>query len=244
MDAYERGRPGYPLDAALWLTPEASGLVVEVGAGTGKLTRALAGAGRHVLAVEPDERMRAVLDALSLPGVESVSGSAESVPLEDQAACAVVSGSSFHWFDLDAALCEAARLLVPGGTLAFAWNRPDHSVAWVRRMSEAMRRGQPWRGNRPWAELVAATGLFEPLEQAGFPHVLALSVNAIGDYVRSYSRVGMLPEPEREAAIAQVRSSLRAEPGLEAAEVLEMPFVVTAYRTRLASTSPGSRGSV
>ena len=107
-DAYERARPAWPEEAARWLVPEGAELVVELGAGTGKLTRAVAALGVRVVAVEPDPRMLGVLQGRGLAGVE---GSAESIPLEDGVADGVVAGSALHWFDLETALPEIHRVL-------------------------------------------------------------------------------------------------------------------------------------
>src|SRR5262252_6835144 len=98
-DAYERARPEWPEEAARWLVPEDAALVVELGAGTGKLTRAVAALGVRVVAVEPDARMLAVLRESGLEGVE---GSAEAIPLDDGSADAILAGSSIHWFELEA----------------------------------------------------------------------------------------------------------------------------------------------
>src|SRR6201986_627505 len=96
-DAYERARPAWPEEAARWLVPDDAELVVELGAGTGKLTRAVAALGTRVVAGEPDPRKVAVLHGL---GLEGVAGSAEAIPFEDGVADAVVAGSSLHWFEL------------------------------------------------------------------------------------------------------------------------------------------------
>src|SRR5215472_18978983 len=121
-DAYERARPAWPEEAARWFVPDDAKLVVELGAGTGKLTRAVAALGTRVVAVEPDPRMLAVLRGLDLEGVE---GSAEAIPFEAGVADAVVGGSSFHWFELEPALREIHRVLVQGGRLGLSWNHRD-----------------------------------------------------------------------------------------------------------------------
>src|ERR1700746_412493 len=118
-DAYERARPAWPEEAARWLVPEDAGFVVEVGAGTGKLTRAVAALGVRVLAVEPAPRMLAILTERGLEGVD---GSAEEIPVGDGEADAVLSGSSLHWFDLDAALPEFHRVLRARGRVALGWD--------------------------------------------------------------------------------------------------------------------------
>jgi len=125
-DAYERARPAWPEEAAHWLVPEDAQLVVEPGAGTGKLTRAVAALGVRVVAVEPDPRMLAVLQRFGLEGVE---GTAETIPFDDGMADAVLSGSSFHWFELEPALREFHRVLKPGGrVMLFEYTIPPRSA--------------------------------------------------------------------------------------------------------------------
>ena len=147
--------------------PEGAELVVELGAGTGKLTRAVAALGARVVAVEPDPRMLAVLRGLGLEGVE---GSAEAIPFGDGVADAVVAGSSLHWFELDLALPEIHRVLRPGGRFGFGWNHRDDRHPAIAAMSEAVyeaqarTRGPRWR-SRDWATELAAAGLFRDVEQ-------------------------------------------------------------------------------
>ena len=150
-DAYERARPEWPEEAARWLVPEGAELVVELGAGTGKLTRAVASLGVRVVAVEPDPRMLAVLRGLGLEGVE---GSAEAIPFGDGVADAVVAGSSLHWFELELALPEIHRVLRPGGRFGFGWNHRDDRHPAIAGMAEAVHeaqertRGPRWRSAR------------------------------------------------------------------------------------------------
>src|SRR5262249_15575872 len=119
--AYERGRPGYPDEAVSWLVGDGWSEVVDLGAGTGKLTRSLVVRGHGVTAVEPLDEMRAHLEDV-LPNVRALNGRAEEIPLPDESADVVVSAQAFHWFDHDAALPEIARVLRPGGRLALVWN--------------------------------------------------------------------------------------------------------------------------
>ena len=162
--------------------PEDAAFVVEVGAGTGKLTRALAALGVRVLAVEPDARMLSLLRERGLEGVE---GSAESIPVGDGEADAVVAGSSLHWFELDEALPEFRRVLRPGGRLGFGWNHRDDRHPAIARMGEAVYAAQErtaprWR-SREWAAELTATGLFGDVEQALFEHVHDLPREALRD---------------------------------------------------------------
>lgn len=231
-DAYERARPEWPEQAARWLVPESAELVVELGAGTGKLTRAVAALGARVVAVEPDPRMLAVLRGLGLEGVE---GSAEAIPFGDGAADAVVAGSSLHWFELDLALPEIHRVLRPGGHFGFGWNHRDDRHPTTAAMSEAVyeaqarTRGPRWR-SRDWATELAVAGLFEDVEQARFEHVHEIPSDALRDHLLSYSGVAALSEDERRRVLAVVAGVLDADESVNRDGSLRLPFVVTAFR--------------
>ena len=229
-DAYEAARPEWPADAARWLVPEGARLVVELGAGTGKLTRALAALGVDVCAVEPDERMLAVLRS---GGLEGVRGSAEEIPLGDGEADAVVAGSAFHWFDLARALREIHRVLRPARRLAFGWNHRDARAPGMRELAaaiEAARGGRAaWRG-QPWPRLVSEDGLFGAVERGRFEHVLELPAGALDDHLRSYATIAALPEDERAALRERVGRIVAGEPRLRRADRLALPFVVEAFR--------------
>jgi SAM-dependent methyltransferase len=121
---YERYRPGPPIEAVEWVLPERVGTVVDLGAGTGALTRLLVGRAEEVVAVEPDDRMRAVL-AEAVPGARAVAGRGEAIPLPDSSVDAVLASSSWHWMDTVPTLHEIARVLVPGGTVSAMWSGPD-----------------------------------------------------------------------------------------------------------------------
>jgi SAM-dependent methyltransferase len=231
-DEYERARPEWPEEAARWLVPDGAELVVELGAGTGKLTRAMAALGARVVAVEPDPRMLAVLRGLGLEGVE---GSAEAIPFDDGVADAVVAGSSLHWFDLELALPEIHRVLRPGGRFGFAWNHRDDRHPAIAAMSEAVyaaqarTRGPRWR-SRDWPAELAASGLFRDVEQAQFEHVLELPREALRDHLLSYSGVAALPEDTRRQILAAVAAVLDSDESVSGGGTLRLPFVVSAYR--------------
>ena len=231
-DEYERARPEWPEAAARWLVPEGADLVVELGAGTGKLTRAVAALGVRVVAVEPDRRMLAVLRGLGLEGVE---GSAESIPFADGVADAVVAGSSLHWFELELALPEIARVLRPDGRFGFGWNHRDDRHPAIARMTEAVyaaqapRRGPRWR-SRDWPAELAASGLFRDVEHALFEHVHELPREALRDHLLSYSGVAALAEDERRRVLAGVAAALDSDESVSSGGRLRLPFVVTAYR--------------
>jgi len=143
--AYAEHRPDYAQDAVRWaLGPAPGRRVVDLGAGTGKLTAALVAAGTEVIAVEPDPGMQSELRR-SLPDVRSLPGSAEAIPLPDASVDAVLAGNAMHWFDMAVAGPEIARVLVPGGILAGLWNVMDDRVEWVA----GLERISGERGHRP-----------------------------------------------------------------------------------------------
>ncbi|MGH3048803.1 MAG: class I SAM-dependent methyltransferase, partial [Gaiellaceae bacterium] len=230
--AYERGRPEWPGEAARWLVPGDARLVVEVGAGTGKLTRAFARVAPRVLAVEPDPRMLAVLRGLGLEGVD---GSAEAILVGDGEADGLVAGSSLHWFELDAAPAEFHRVLAPGGRLGFGWNHRDTAHPAIAAMSDAIYATRPsrqtsgWR-RKDWPAAVGAGGLFRDVEHERFPFVLGLPREALEDHLRSYSGLASLPVGQREDVFARIAEILDGDPEIARGDTLALPFVVDAYR--------------
>lgn len=231
-DAYERARPAWPEEAARWLLPDGARLVVELGAGTGKLTRAVTALGVRVVAVEPDPRMLAVLREQGLDGVE---GTAEAIPLGRGEADGVIAGSSFHWFELDEALPEIHRALRPGGRLGFGWNHRDVRHPTIAAMQEIVYSSRPSRQTsgwqrRKWPRAVTEGGLFADVEHALFEHVHELPRDALEDHLLSYSGLAALAEDARRREFAAVAEILESDPSLRDGDVLRLPFVVDAYR--------------
>jgi SAM-dependent methyltransferase len=134
---YERYRPGPPVAAVDWVLPEPVGTVVDLGAGTGALTRLLVGRAEEVVAVEPDDRMRAVL-AEAVAGARAVAGRGEAIPLPDHSVDAVLASSSWHWMDTVLTLQEIARVLVPGGVVSAMWSGPDPDSGLVAQAQELL----------------------------------------------------------------------------------------------------------
>ncbi len=170
--SYEAGRPTYPPQAVARLARElhlgTGRAVLDLAAGTGKLTALLVGTGACVVAVEPVAEMRAVLEA-ALPGVRALPGTAEAIPLGSGTVDAVTVGQAFHWFRGDEALREIHRVLRPGGGLGLLWNVRDTSVPWVARLSELMephRRDAPAYRSGAWREAFERTTLFGRLGHA------------------------------------------------------------------------------
>jgi SAM-dependent methyltransferase len=223
-DAYERARPGYPADAVLWLAGETPCDVVDLGAGTGKLTRSLAALGHHVVAVEPLGEM---LDQLrtAVPGVTAVVGSAESMPLPDGSADVVACAQAFHWFDHGPALAEIARVLRPGGRIALVWNVRDERVPWVSELSDAMvgRTGV----DRGATEPIERSGLYGDVERATFEHTQDVDREALRALVLSRSFCAVLPEEERAPILGRVERLFdeHARNGL-----LTLPYLVECFR--------------
>ena len=201
--AYERGRPGYTDEAVRWLVGLDPRHVVDLGAGTGKLTRALVGLGHRVTAVEPLDEMRAELE-LALPDVHAVAGRAESMPLPNSSADAVTSAQAFHWFDHDDALPEIGRVLRPSGRLALVWNSREDRDPWMARLSAII-------GNESIEEsdvvpILDASGLFGPVETAQFSFQQALDRDGLLDLVLSRSYLAKLPPPDRQPVLDAVGS--------------------------------------
>jgi SAM-dependent methyltransferase len=197
-DAYERGRPEYPVEAVRWLAGDAPADVVDVGAGTGKLTRALVGLGHRVTAVEPLEEMRARLE-VAVPGAHALAGSAEAIPLPDASADVVTSAQAFHWFDHSQALSEIARVLRPGGRLALVWNSRDDRDPWMARLSAII--GNETVSETDVVPVLAESGLFGPVETARFSLVQVLDRAGLLDLVLSRSYCAKLEVAEREPVL-------------------------------------------
>ena len=208
-EAYERGRPGYPREAIDWLADRlalASGpRVIDLAAGTGKLSRALHAAGAEVVAVEPLARMRALIE----PPIRAVEGTAEHIPLPDSSAEAVTVAQAFHWFDGERALAEIHRVLRPGGSLALAWNvrlMDDPGQAAVEELIAPYTGEIPRHRSGEWRRPFEATTLFGPLEERSFPNQQSLDADGLADRVGSTSAIAALDPGERDALLERARA--------------------------------------
>jgi SAM-dependent methyltransferase len=225
-DAYERGRPEYPRDAVAWLTGETPCDVVDLGAGTGKLTRGLVALGHRVTAVEPLPEMLEHLRAATPEATASL-GSAESIPLPDGSADVVVAAQAFHWFDHAVALPEIARVLRPGGRLALVWNTRDDGDPWVARLSDTIMGRESVKGSDILAP-VARSGLFGPVETATFAFAQLLDRAGLRDLVVSRSYCAVLPSAEREQVLERVDALYELHAGPEG---ITLPYVTECFRT-------------
>ncbi len=202
--------------------------MVDLGAGTGKLTRALAALGHDVIAVEPLEEMLDQLRA-SVPGVEAVTGSAEQIPLADESADAIVVGQAFHWFDQAVALREMARVVRPGGVVGLIWNARDDAEPWVARLSELTGDNAEWGDDIP--EPLAASTQFGDVDRQNFRNAQLVDRATLVDLVASRSYAATMAARAREQLLAAV-GTLFDE--WAAGGELELPYRVHAFRaTRL-----------
>ncbi|HEX5247495.1 MAG TPA: class I SAM-dependent methyltransferase [Gaiellaceae bacterium] len=225
-EAYERGRPDYPAAAVAWLVERfdlrAGRTVVDLAAGTGKLTRALVPSGAEVIAVEPIAEMRALIE-----NARALEGTAEAIPLPDASVDAVTAGQAFHWFRAEEALAEIHRVLRPGGGVALVWNTRDERHALHAAASELIRPlegGVPRRHKRDWSAVVDASGLYTPCERTTFD--LEQLVDEEG-FVERFTSISFVAAAAPEAR-AEVETRLR---GLarDAGTPIRLPYVTELY---------------
>ncbi|MFC0533486.1 class I SAM-dependent methyltransferase [Phytohabitans kaempferiae] len=233
---YDRFRPTYPVEAVRWAIgrpPPAE--VVDLGAGTGKLTRVVRVAGYQVTPVEPDAGMRAQL-AASTEGVTPLAGFAEAVPLPDASADAVVAGQAYHWFDRDRAHPEIARLLRPGGCFGAIWNHRDDREPWVAELSRIAHGTPDNRGTcEPEPTVVPELGgLFGPVERTEFTHRETRTTESLISMLSTRSYF-LTASPESRARIAaEVRELTATHPALAGRASFEVPYRVIVFRARRA----------
>jgi ubiquinone/menaquinone biosynthesis C-methylase UbiE len=224
--AYEAARPGYP-DAAVAVLAEELGVttdtrVCDLAAGTGKLTRRLVDLGASVVAVEPVAGMRDQART-TVPGADLVDGTAEAIPLPDASVDVVTVAQAFHWFEAGPALTEIARVLTPGGGLALLWNERDERTAWVAEMSRLIRwheRTVSRYQHVDWAEVVAASQRFTPLQERAVSWEQPMTREVLMDRVRSISYIAVMPPAERERLAADVSALVARQ-----AEPFGLPYV-------------------
>lgn len=193
---YQRGRPTYPTEAIEWLLGAKPLDVVDLAAGTGKLTRVLIDAGHRVRAIEPLPEMRALL-ARSAPEAELIEGTAEQIPLPTRSTDAVLVGAAFHWFDQERALAEIARALRPRGVLGLLGNGFDNSVPWMEMLRERLGSRVPDQLPSRWPEPARLLRIFESVERRAFPHEQPIDLAGLRDLAVSRSRVALMSPGER-----------------------------------------------
>ncbi|GAA1060870.1 class I SAM-dependent methyltransferase [Agromyces bracchium] len=223
---YGSARPGYTLEAVEWLVGDA-GRVLDLGAGTGRLTEALIALDRDVVAVDPVEEMLDELE-IRVPGVPRILGTAEDLPVEDASFDAVVAGQAWHWFLRERAVPEIARVLRRGGVLGLAWNRRDASPDWLRAAGEIMHEQED--PSASFASTVRIGGPFGAVESHRVEWVQRMSRARFLDLVRSRSRWITAPPDEQRTVIAAVETLLVTHPDVAGADELAIPYVTHCFR--------------
>ena len=241
-DAYERGRPGWNAEAldvaASRLRLSSSSDVLDLAAGTGKLTRELVPRFARVTAVEPVDGMRAILERV-VPGAHALAGTAEAMPLDDASVDAVFVGEAMHWFDPPRAASEMARVLKPGGGVAVLYNRRDHfeaGDAWEREAHAVFEAHMlPPDDVDPWDESAwkaALAGAFGPLREDSVETSQRMDAVRIEATYASFSGIAGLPPDRRKAAVDAIRDVL-VRHAVDEVEVT--------YRTTIVTTAASAR---
>jgi SAM-dependent methyltransferase len=231
-DVYERARPEYPTDAIAWLIEQlelrAGRTALDLGAGTGKLTRALVATGAHVIAVEPGDGMRAELER-AVPEAQALRGAAEDIPVPDSSVDAVTVGQAFHWFRHDEALPELHRVLRPSGGVGLVWNSRDRDSPVQRVVNDLIATLVPPKRAVAFGSSgrLAESNLFGPMEERRFSFVQELDADALVDRIASISFVAAAPEAERRRIERELRDLVAAHGG-----VVAFPYVTDVYVAR------------
>jgi SAM-dependent methyltransferase len=233
-DLYREARPGYPAAAVEWALEHSPGRdVLDLAAGTGKLTEAIVATGAHVTAVEPLEEMRREL-ARTVPAAILLSGSAEQIPLADGAVDAVLVGQAFHWFDQPRALDEMARVLRPGGVVGLMWNLRDESEEWAQRLTEVLdlTGDVVSSGVEQEAEMLASHDRFGSVEHRTWPNPVVFDRDRLRAWARSTSLIATMEPEQAEATVGRLADLADSHPQLRGRETFEMPYVTFVLRAR------------
>lgn len=252
---YERYRPGPPVEAVDWLLPTHVGRIVDLGAGTGALTRLLIDRADEVVAVEPDDRMRSVLTE-EVPGVRAAMGRGESMPLPDRCVDAVLASSSWHWVDPIPALHEVGRVLVPGGLLGVLWSGPDPEGPFIAQARTLLAEQSQSAGSRPddatggpasgeFTGLILGDALrpmstleippgvpFDQPDREAFVWDVALNADDLIGLLGTLSWIITMPEETRLRVISEARRLLKELLGVEGDVTVDVAFRAEAWRSR------------
>ncbi|MFD4946771.1 class I SAM-dependent methyltransferase [Streptomyces sp. NPDC058239] len=228
---YAAHRPDYPLEAIEWALEPVAGrgqlTVLDLGAGTGQLTKGLRVLGAKAIAVEPDERMRAEL-VRSHPGTEVYGGAAEDIPLPDASVDAVVAGNAFHWFDQEQAFPEIARVLRPGGVFAALWNDDDERADLIAGLARIL----GWENAASPSERVRPHALFSDLKHADFRHAQRCTAESMAARFETLSPILALPDAERADLLDRIHRYLRDHPATAGGE-FDLPIRTSVTRAEV-----------
>jgi SAM-dependent methyltransferase len=232
---YDRFRPEPPVEALDWVLPATTTAVAEIGAGTGALTRKLVARVAEVHAIEPDPRMRAVLERRA-PGAQILDGRGEAIPLPEQSVDAVLAASSWHWVDQAKGFAEVARVLRPGGVVGHLWTGADRTVPWVARLmaggvevaSDQRQTEAAARQRRHRPEMPDDAPFGEP-ESNVFRFSIEVTTEALIGLPTTYSLSIILDPVQREEFVRRVERFVSEE--IEPHNgLVELPLVCSAWR--------------
>lgn len=249
---YDRNRPSYPSDAVRWMLGDQGLTVLDLGAGTGLLTRALIAAGHNVTAVEPDDSMRAQLIEAT-PQAAVFPGSAESIPVEDASVDALVVGHAYHWFDPEPAHAEIARVIRPGGTFGTFWNLRDDDFPWSAELTQLLEDEDSGtspegssaimlhgaldvvRGRNEGPEWLMSPTFgdrFTAIERNFFPNEVEHTPESLLELIRSRSYYLTSDDARKGEIDRKVEELTSSHPELSGRETFPMPYVTVAFRSQ------------
>ena len=216
--AYERGRPSYPPEAIDWLLPAGARDVLDLGAGTGKLTTRLVERGLNVVAVDPIAEMLEMLST-ALPDTPALLGTAEEIPLPDNSVDAVLVAQAWHWVDPDRAVPEVARVLRPGGRLGLVWNTRDERLGWVKDLGSII-----GHEDDPFNQTVTLPPPFADLQRHQVEWTNYLTPQALIDLVASRSYCITSPAEVRTRTLTRYANCLATHPALATVPAWRCPM--------------------
>ena len=250
---YERFRPGPPPAAIAWMLPDSASTAVDLGAGTGAMTKDLVDKVDRVFAIEPDDRMRGIL-AANLPQVTALSGTGESIPLSTSSVDVVLASSSWHWMEADRALQETARVLAPGGSLGVVWAGPDPDGPFISQ-AQAMLSGRSTSSagstagsegdvdlgrvvmdteNRVETVLRIPDGSpFAQPEHQVLTWDVALTADELMGLLGTFSWIITMPDDRRTHVVSEARRLLRDGLGISGEVTVDVQYRSEAWRTQL-----------